>query len=92
MADFNSTSANSTADLGAVACNLNRNASHLAGLAHLLQMMVADYAGNYGEDVDLPASLTALSGIADRAGRDLLDAAAALEKIDITNFLINNVT
>jgi hypothetical protein len=78
MADFNNTSAKPTADVGAVACTLNCNASNLAGLAYLLRMLMDDY----GNDGDLTVALTALAGIAERAGWDSLDAAATLEKIE----------
>ncbi len=78
MADFNNTSAKPTADLVAVACTLNCTASNLAGLAYLLRMLMDDY----GHEGNLTAALTALAGIAERAGRDSLDAAATLEKIE----------
>jgi hypothetical protein len=87
MADSNSNSVKPTADLAGVACTLNGNAANLAGLAHLLGMLMLDH----GHDAKLCSSLTALAGVAERASSDCLDAAASIEKIEWQSKVVSHV-
>ena len=87
MADCNSNSVKTTADLAGVACTINGTAANLAGLAHLLGMLMLDH----GHDANLGASLTALAGVAERASSDCLDAAASIEQIEAQAKVVRHV-